>query len=366
MLQKIAFLTFSIFLFVILFGCADANMGSGGKDKGQEVQNTGDNVKSGGDENSTAKDSGSDSGTSADNSNGSGLSADDDSNLSESDNSESQTIAVKNEDITKLGLRLPLEKSEVITLRVESSLMGRKMPCKVYLPKGYGNGEAYPVWYGLHGYSSDESMWLNGAGIGEASDKFIDSGDIKPMIMVFPYTRDATLKEINKDMEDDGKLGERNMDRFVYEELVPYIDSRYDTVTSSDGRYIGGFSMGGMIAIRIAFHHPDMFSKVGGYSAAMISADYSDRQLEEWLFPYDNVDKIADIAGFDREKGLDKLNVYLDCGTNNDPFLQGLESLYDALQKRGIKSEFHDYTGGHDLVHVTESAKEHLQFYVAK
>ncbi len=374
-LRRLAFLSFSIFLFVMLFGCADASKGSDSKDRGQEIQNAGDNIKAGGDyncintdgvDNDTSTDNGSDNGTSTENGSDINTSTDNGSDLSASDKNESQPIAVKNEDITKLGIGLPLEESKVIDLKVESGLMGRKMPCKVYLPKGYGGGEAYPVWYGLHGYSSDESMWLNQVGIGEASDKFIESGEIKPMIMVFPYTKDATLKEINKDMEDDGKLGERNMDRFICEELVPYIDSRYDTVILSEGRYIGGFSMGGMIAIRIAFHHPDMFSKVGGYSAAMISADYSDRQLEEWLFPYDSVDKIPDIVSFDEEKGLDKLTVYLDCGTNNDPFLEGLESLYDALQKRGIKSEFHEYNGGHDLVHVTESVKEHLEFYVAK
>lgn len=286
--------------------------------------------------------------------------------LQQEDKNDAPKDVEKNEDLRSSGIDLPLEKSRVIDILIESGYMGRKMRCKIYLPRGYGSGEAYPVWYGLHGYSSDESMWINQVGVAAASDELIDDGVIRPMIMVFPYTKDATIKEINKDLEDDGKFGERNMDRFICEELVPYMDSRYDTAASADDRYIGGFSMGGMIALRVAFHHPDLFSKAGGYSAAVISSDYSDKQLEEWLFPYDNVSEIADIATFDKEKGLDKLSLYLDCGTNNDPFLQGVRSLNDALKERGIRSEFHEYNGGHDLEHAKMYIKEYLEFYAGK
>jgi enterochelin esterase-like enzyme len=269
----------------------------------------------------------------------------------------------KDSDIRSSGLSEPLKESRVIELSVKSEYMGREMPCKVYLPKGYGGGKEYPVWYGLHGYSSNESMWLENGGIAKAADELTDNGEIEPIIMVFPYTRDATLKEITKDLED-GKIDERNMDLYLSGELVPYIDSHYYTVSSAKGRYIGGFSMGGMIALRIAFHHPDMFSKVGGYSAAVLSSDYSDKQLEKWLYPNDKVDELADIAKFDREKRLDKLSVFLDAGKTNDPFAAGLQSLNDALRKRGISSEFRLFDGGHTL--QVNSVKDYLRFYAAK
>jgi enterochelin esterase-like enzyme len=269
----------------------------------------------------------------------------------------------KKEHLRSIGFSEPIEESMIVTLSVDSEYMGRKVPCMIYLPKGYGGGEEYPVWYALHGHSSDESMWID-YGIAEAADELIDGGEIEPIIMVFPYTKDATLKELEKDIEDDGKLGERNMDQFLWRELIPYIDSHYYAGTSSESRYIGGFSMGGMIALRIAFHHTDLFSKVGGYSAAVISSDYSGRQLEEWLYPYDNIAAIDDISDFDKEKGLDKLNIHLDAGNANDPFAVGLQSLYDALQKRGIQSEFELYEGGHTL--RESSLRDYLKFYAAK
>lgn len=267
----------------------------------------------------------------------------------------------KKDDLKSSLFPEPLQESQVMKLSVKSEFMGREMPCMIYLPKGYGNGEEYPVWYGLNGYSSNEAMWVNN-GIAEYADKLIEKGEIKPLIMVFPYTKDASFQEISKDLED-GSIDERNIDRFLSQELVPYIDSHYFTKATADNRYIGGFSMGGMIALRIAFHHTDLFSKVGGYSAAVISSDYSDTQLEEWLYPNDDFDEISNITKFDKEKGFDKLKVQIDAGNSNDPFSVGLQSLYEALQKRGITTEFQLYDGGHTL--RRDSIKHYLKFYAA-
>ena len=272
--------------------------------------------------------------------------------------------AEKNKYLRESGIALPLKDSMVIDFSVKSNYMRREMPCRIYLPKGYGGGRDYPVWYGLNSYGTTESMWIQ-AGITESADELIDLGTISPLIMVFPYTRDATAQELKKDFEDDGKFDERNIDRFICEELIPYIDSCYDTARSADKRYIGGFSMGGAIALRLALRHTDIFSKVGGYSPAVTFRDYSGRQLEQWLFPNDNPDMIDDITKFDRKKKLDKLAVYLDAGNSNDPFSVGVQSLYDALQKRRIKSEFHLYNGGHSLDHNKRNFQNYLQFYVA-
>ena len=139
----------------------------------------------------------------------------------------------------------------------------------VYLPKGYGGGEHYPVWYGLHGFGSNEAMWINSVGAAKTADRLIENGEIKPLIMVFPFTRDDSLKEVQENMCQDGEFGEQNMDQFLYKELVPYIDVHYDTIKTAEGRSIGGFSMGGAIALRVVTHHSDIYGKVGGFSAAV-------------------------------------------------------------------------------------------------
>lgn len=269
-------------------------------------------------------------------------------------------IGCRKSDSRNIPVSKPLEQSEIIKLTMESKYLDKKVPYIVYLPKGYGDGTEYPVWYGLHGFSMNETMWVNN-GIAELADELIDSGEIEPLIMVFPFVKDASLKEIEDDFKDDGKLDERNVDKFISAELIPYIDSQYFAVTSQDGRYIGGFSMGGMMALRIAFHHTDLFSKVGGYSAGVLSNDFSDKQLEKWLFPNDNTGDIDDVAAFAKEKGFTNLNIYLDAGNVNDPFTVGLQSLYEALQLRNINSEFVIFDGGHSL--QTSLFEDYLKFY---
>ena len=268
-------------------------------------------------------------------------------------------IGCSSDDPPSIAISEPLEKSQITKLSVDSKYLDKKVPYIVYLPKGYGDGTEYPVWYGLHSYGKNERMWIDN-GIAETADELIDSGEIDPLIMVFPFVQDASLKEIEADLKDDGRLDERNVDKFISKELIPYIDSQYFTLTSQDGRFIGGFSMGGMLALRIAFHHTNLFTKVGGYSPAIISNDYSDQQLEEWLFP-NNEDEIDDVVTFAKEKGITNLNIYMDAGNSNDPFTVGLQSLYKALQLRNIESEFIIYDGGHSL--QTDLIKDYLKFY---
>ena len=268
-------------------------------------------------------------------------------------------------DLLDTGITVPLTESQVVDLSVESRILGRKVPCKVYLPKGYGSGKQYPVWYGLHGHGQSESMWIRDVAMDKVADEMIEAGEIQPIIMVFPFTREATLKEIEEDLRDDGRLDERKWDQFLCKELVPYMDSRFDTVPSAEGRFIGGFSMGGAIALRIAFHHPELFSRVGGYTAAVPSDDFSGRQLEKWLYPNMDPDTIPDVARFAAEKGLINLKVYLEAGNENDPFLNPLQSLHDALLKRGVQSEFVIYDGGHSLDNARRCARDYLRFYAA-
>ena len=254
----------------------------------------------------------------------------------------------------------PLHQSQVVRLSYESIHMGIKVPFMVYLPAGYGNGEKYPVWYGLHGYSSSENMWLQTAGVGKTADQMIKRGEIRPLIMVFPLTRYDSAKVIREDMMD-GKRDASQMERFVCSELVPYIDSHYNTEKSPDSRYIGGFSMGGYFALEIAFRHPDLFSKVGGYSPALMYSDFSGRQFEKWIFPGYDAEQICDPAAFARDQGLGRLKVYLDCGSVNEPFSDGAQSLYKALKERGISVEFQMHGGGHSL--QLGKMEEYLLFY---
>ena len=240
----------------------------------------------------------------------------------------------------------PLPADTVTRLTLESSAMDATVPFMVYLPAGYTSTEKYPVWYAMHGYSSTEKWWLDDALVGDHADALAASGELAPMIMVFPMTRYDDAKTIEADMAD-GIRGPSRMERFLCEELIPYIDGHYSTISSAEGRSIGGFSMGGLFALQIGLHQPQLFSKIGAYSPALTYSDFSGDHFERWLSA-DPADATK-LEGYAKAHGLDGLSIYLDCGDENDPFSAGAASLQEALTARGIVSQFHPHGGGHSL-----------------
>ena len=255
----------------------------------------------------------------------------------------------------------PLAESQTARLTLDSAAFGATVPFMVYLPAGYGDGAQYPVWYGMHGYSSTETMWLSEAGIGDAADALIARGALAPMIMVFPLSRYDSAKVIEQDMAD-GKRGASGMERFLCNELVPYIDSHYATVAAPEGRYIGGFSMGGLFALQIGLHRPDLFGKIGAYSPALATSDFSGERFDLWLETQTGT--AAPAANGIGASDLDALMIYLDCGDARDPFSAGAASLFQALTARGIQVEFHPHDGGHSL--QADLLEAYLLFYGGK
>ncbi len=257
---------------------------------------------------------------------------------------------------------LPLAQSQTYHFTLASVAMGFRVPYMVYLPKGYTSEKAYPVWYGLHGNSTTERMWLERAGIGAVADALIESGDIQPLIMVFPLTKYDSAKAIQEDMKD-GKRGESQMELFLCNELIPWIEGNYSTIAKPEGRWIGGFSMGGLFALQAAFHHPLLFSKVGAYSPALVFSDFSQGQFAKWLNDGDMTAWLEDPAGYATARGLMHLQVYIDCGTENEPFAEGARSLATALSAMGLAVSFVQHGGGHSL--QMDKLASYLCFYAA-
>lgn len=69
------------------------------------------------------------------------------------------------------------------------------------------------------------------------------------------------------DYQNRGHLAEA-YSRFVAEELVPHLQSRYDLSRDPRSAAIAGYSLGGLSAMDIAWNHPHLFGKAGMFSAS--------------------------------------------------------------------------------------------------
>jgi enterochelin esterase-like enzyme len=83
----------------------------------------------------------------------------------------------------------------------------------------------------------------------------------------------------------------KSYSRFIMTELIPYLHYRYAISTDVAHHAIGGFSLGGLSAFDIAWHHPEYFGKVGAFSGSFwwrkrdtksrFYSDYRDRIMHQ-------------------------------------------------------------------------------------
>src|SRR5512135_2093624 len=143
-------------------------------------------------------------------------------------------------------------------LKLSSAILGRDVHYAVYLPPDYGTStRRYPVVYLLHGYTDDESGWIQYGEVNLAADRAIADRTIPPMIIFMP---DGGVTFYINDFE--GKV--RYEDMFV-QELIPYFDATYRTRPKPEFRGISGLSMGGWGALTLAMRHTDLFAACAAF-----------------------------------------------------------------------------------------------------
>jgi len=243
-------------------------------------------------------------------------------------------------------------------LTCPSAVLGRDVAYAVYLPPDYAaSTRRYPVVYLLHGYTDDESGWVQFGEIGLAADKAIAEREIPPMIIVMPdggvsfYVNDAA-----------GQV--RFEDMFV-QELIPFIDRTYRTRPDREFRGLAGLSMGGWGTLVHAFRHPDLFAAGAAFSAAVwTDEDVAAMKPENWdrllgplfgakgltgqarLTPhFRSVSPLA-LAKSLPEDTLKKVRLYIDCG-DDDFLIAGNCALHLLLAGRKVPHEFRVRDGGH-------------------
>ena len=154
-------------------------------------------------------------------------------------------------------------KGTVVTDSIYSKYLENEMgenptrAVSIYLPPGYDSakdGQRYPVIYFLHGFMGDNKMLT---GMADLIDEAIATNKIRPFIMVVP---DEKTTYDGSFFSNSGLFG--NWEDFTAYDLVAHVDNKYLTLPSKESRGITGHSMGAYGAIKIAMHHPDIFSSV--------------------------------------------------------------------------------------------------------
>jgi enterochelin esterase-like enzyme len=212
----------------------------------------------------------------------------------------------------------------------------------VYTPPDYDKdpGQRYPVLYLQHGWGEDETAWSVQGHANLIMDNLIAEGKIKPFLVVMTYgmTNDIPLGGMRGPggpapagrgpggapaTQPGGRRGGGGLANFnigpfqtvLVDELIPYVDSHFRTLSDQPHRAMAGLSMGGMETKRITLANLDKFSNIGLFSGGVITPD-----------------DVSNTPGFKEKVKV----VFCSCGSRENP--GNISGNHEALDQAGVKN----------------------------
>ncbi len=249
--------------------------------------------------------------------------------------------------------------AEVVTLKLESKLMGREMPYRIVMPRDYKAApeSRFAVIYLLHGLTGHYNNWTDKTALAQYALRH-------KFIIVTP--------EGDNGWYTDGlSVPNAKYESYIVRELIPEIDKRFRTHADRTHRMIAGLSMGGYGGIKFGIKYPELFSVAGSFSGALGAAAYTEkipgeagRSIAAIFGPEDSaIRKSNDIFGLIREMSPAKIKelpfIYQSCGTED--FLIGSNRDFLALlNEKRVSHEYREHPGGHTWSFWDDQIREFL------
>lgn len=213
-----------------------------------------------------------------------------------------------------------------------SQIEKRPRRCYVYTPAGYDKeiSKYYPVLYLQHGMGQDERGWRQQGKVANILDNQIAAEKCVPMIVV--------MDNGNCDYIFGARPGETR-DEFgasftpvLLNELIPYIETNFRTLTDRDNRAMAGLSWGGHETLEITLRNLDRFAHIGSFSGALFFLSDGLENAYEGIF--------TDTGNFNSRVST----FFLGMGTEEN---FGSDKISDALHDAGIKHTYYSSPGTH-------------------
>ena len=253
------------------------------------------------------------------------------------------------------------------SLKFQSNILKGEVKYSIYLPDGYDTSErSYPVLYLLHGWTDDETAWVQYGNVQQIADKTIQSQAATPMIIVMPDAGETWY--VNS---YDGKFCYEDM---FFKELIPYIEKTYRVRTHRQYRAISGLSMGGYGSFLYTLHHPDYFSACAPLSAAVYTNEMIEKSKNDMrgklfdklygkgnLTPHWDKNSVLLLMENLSAEEFPKAKFYIDCG-DDDTLLHGNNIIHEIMQSKNIKHEFRVRDGGHTWTYWRTALPSVIEF----
>lgn len=203
---------------------------------------------------------------------------------------------------------------------IYSELIADSFCVFVSVPDGYySSDKRYPVIYVLDG---DIAF-----GMAASIARYLQIGENIPELIIVGIGYGAIDKSAGEKRRRDyrpTKTGDaENFLKFLYEELIPSIDTNYRTIPGD--RTINGYSIGGLFGLYTLFTRPETFNR---YIIGSPSITWDNNSI----FSYEEKSAV-DLSGM-------KINIFISVGSEESD-----EKYFDPIDQLVTKIQEHSYTG---------------------
>jgi putative tributyrin esterase len=215
----------------------------------------------------------------------------------------------------------------------------------------------FPVFYLLHGLSDDHSIWLRHTSI----ERYMAG---IPMIVVMPGTHRGWYTNAPEPI--------RAYEDHILKDVIPTIDRLFPTIKSRKGRVIGGLSMGGFGAVKLALKYPRMFCAANSHSGVLMTplhkaqsdsfrnsrrAEFESVFGKNWRGGPNDPPALAQKCPKNLRPAL-----RIDCGTSDSLLSQNRE-FHALLQKLRYPHQYDEFPGIHNWAYWDAHIQEAIAFH---
>ena len=188
----------------------------------------------------------------------------------------------------------------------------------------------YPVLYLQHGMGEDETGWSKQGHMQHIMDNLIASGEAEPMIVVMESGDIKAPFQGGNNRQGMSTYG-NSFYPVLLNDLIPYIDTNFRTLTDRDHRAMAGLSWGGHQTFDVVLANMDKFAWMGTFSGAIFGLDLKTAYDGVFTRPDEFNKKIHYLFMMSGTEGMDKMF--------------GTKKMVEDLNAMGIKAEYYESTG---------------------
>jgi enterochelin esterase-like enzyme/uncharacterized damage-inducible protein DinB len=148
---------------------------------------------------------------------------------------------------------------------LNSAHLGRAVELSILLPPGPAGSGPLPVLY------LNDGQDLERLHVQATLDALYAGGALQSFVLVAPHANEQRVQEYgtagHPDFNGRGSRADAYTE-FVINELLPFAQAKYHASSDPTWAVMAGFSLGGLSAVDMVWHHPEAFTRAGAFSGS--------------------------------------------------------------------------------------------------